>query len=181
MCIFNSVDGDPELKKSVTEFCKLSPTLSVNHTDFPPTQLRPLALSIETKKPDVDGDKAKLQMGVWHATQWAFLEWAVGQKILRQRRPDRLGETRADDSFETAKRTALAELGFIPGIIVQGHDWRLVLTTCGDVGKPTFWAERLFGSTTSYVDIYSIVAGVRELTAWARDVYLPWLQKNVLC
>ncbi|KAL6406161.1 hypothetical protein AUP68_10724 [Ilyonectria robusta] len=179
ICVFASVDRDTELKRAVIEFSKLTPTLSINHTDFEPTQHRPLLLSIETKRPGVDGDKAQLQMGVWHAAQWAFLRWAVGHSLVR-RRIAQGSEAANTDELRAAERATLARLGFIPGIIVQGHRWHLVLSTYGEDGKTTLWAEWEIGSTKSLQDIYAIVAGVRELTAWAKDVYLPWLRENVL-
>lgn len=149
-----------------------TPTLTVNHTDFAPLQLSPIILSIETKRPGKELDAAQLQMGVWHAAQWAFLRSVIGltpqpltaeEEVLRK---------------EKAK-AALAELGFIPGIIVQGHRWLFVFSTLeGD--KTVLWTERQFGTTQSILDTYAVVAGIRELARWARDVYVPWFQKSVL-
>ncbi|KAK7397872.1 hypothetical protein QQX98_012761 [Neonectria punicea] len=156
--------------------------MSVNHTDFIVTQERPLLISIETKKSSVHGDKAQLQMGVWHAAQWSFLRWAVGQNFLRQRQAQGLNTPSTEEkrrAHKAMKLAALARLGFIPGIIVQGHRWHLVLSTYED-GKTTLWAELEFGSTKGLLDIYAVVAGVRELTAWGRDSYLPWFKENVL-
>lgn len=155
--------------------------MSVNHTDFIVTQERPFLISIETKKSAVQGDEAQLQMSVWHATQWSFLRWAVGQKLLRTRQTQGLDAPTTEEPREhkAAKLAALAKLGFIPGIIVQGHRWHLVLSTYED-GKTTLWAEWEFGSTKGLLDIYAVVEGVRELTASGRDAYLPCFKENIL-
>ncbi|KAH6874080.1 hypothetical protein B0T10DRAFT_533104 [Thelonectria olida] len=179
ICIFASLEPDTDMTRAVTEFSKLTPTLSINHTDFEPIQHRPLLLSIETKRPGVDGDKAQLQIGVWHAAQWAFLRWAVGHR-LRRRIAQGLGAPTTDDDLRKVEHAVLARLGFLPGVIVQGHRWHLVLSTYGEDGKTTLWAEWEIGSTKSLQDIYAVVAGVRELTAWGRDVYMPWLRENIL-
>ncbi|KAL9562718.1 hypothetical protein ACKAV7_013282 [Fusarium commune] len=149
-----------------------TPTLTVNHTDFAPLQLSPIVLSIETKRPGKELDAAQLQMGVWHAAQWAFLRSVIGltpqpltaeEEILRSQK--------AND--------VLGQLGFIPGIIVQGHRWLFVFSTLeGD--KTVLWTERQFGTTQSILDTYAVVAGIRELARWARDVYVPWFRANVL-
>jgi hypothetical protein len=182
MCIYASLDHDQEFKTAMVEFSKNSPTMSVNHTDFIITQERPLLISIETKKPAVQGDKAQLQISVWHAAQWSFLRWAVGQKLLRQRQSQGFDAPTTEEEqreHKAMKLAVLAKLGFIPGIIVQGHRWHLVLSTYED-GKTTLWAEWEFGSTKGLLDIYAVIAGVRELTAWGRDVYLPWFKENIL-
>lgn len=182
MCIYASVNHDEKLKAAVVEFSKRSPTTSVNHTDFTITQDRPILISIETKKHGAQGDKAQAQMSVWHAAQWSFLRWAVGQKLLRQQQALGLDAPITDEEqreHTALKLAALEKLGFIPGIIVQGHRWHLVLSTYS-AGKTTLWAEWEFGSTKGLLDICQVVAGVRELTAWGRDVYLPWFKENVL-
>ncbi|CAJ0542463.1 Ff.00g000910.m01.CDS01 [Fusarium sp. VM40] len=149
-----------------------TPTLTVNHTDFAPLQLSPIVLSIETKRPGKELDAAQLQMGVWHAAQWAFLRSVIGltpQPLTAEEEVLRKDKANA----------ALAELGFIPGIIVQGHRWLFVFSTLeGD--KTVLWTERQFGTTQSILDTYAVVAGIRELARWARDVYVPWFQKSVL-
>ncbi|GKU07667.1 hypothetical protein FLAG1_09732 [Fusarium langsethiae] len=149
-----------------------TPTLTVNHTDFAPLQLSPIVLSIETKRPGKELDAAQLQMGVWHAAQWAFLRSVIGltpqpltaeEEILRKQKANEV----------------LGQLGFIPGIIVQGHRWLFVFSTLeGD--KTVLWTERQFGTTQSILDTYAVVAGIRELARWARDVYVPWFRANIL-
>ncbi|KAF4448081.1 hypothetical protein F53441_8473 [Fusarium austroafricanum] len=139
-CLYDSTTSSLALQA----LGRRTPTLTVNHTDFAPLQLSPIVLSIETKRPGKELDAAQLQMGVWHAAQWAFLRSVIGltpqpltaeEEVLRKQKAD----------------TALKELGFIPGIIVQGHRWLFVFSTLeGD--KTVLWTERQFGTTQSILD-----------------------------
>ncbi|KAJ4264307.1 hypothetical protein NW762_005503 [Fusarium torreyae] len=168
-CLYLKSDVDSHALQALG---RRTPTLTVNHTDFAPLQLCPIVLSIETKRPGKELDAAQLQMGVWHAAQWSFLRSVIGltpQPLTAEEEMAR--KKMADDK--------LAELGFIPGIIVQGHRWLFVFSTLeGD--KTVLWTERQFGTTQSILDTYSIVTGIRELARWARDVYMPWFRGNVL-
>ncbi|KAF5665551.1 hypothetical protein FDENT_12570 [Fusarium denticulatum] len=155
------------LTAKMIDFC-----LYLNPTDFAPLQLSPIVLSIETKRPGKELDAAQLQMGVWHAAQWSFLRSVIGltpqpltaeEEILRNQKANEV----------------LGQLGFIPGIIVQGHRWLFVFSTL-EGHKTVLWTERQFGTTQSILDTYAVVAGIRELARWARDVYVPWFRANVL-
>ncbi|KAF4499875.1 hypothetical protein FAGAP_3875 [Fusarium agapanthi] len=167
-CLYLNPTDSPALQA----LGRRTPTLTVNHTDFAPLQLSPIVLSIETKRPGKELDAAQLQMGVWHAAQWAFLRSVIGltpqpltaeEEILRSQKANEV----------------LGQLGFIPGIIVQGHRWLFVFSTL-DGNKTVLWTERQFGTTQSILDTYAVVAGIRELARWARDVYVPWFRANVL-
>jgi hypothetical protein len=77
-------------------------------------QQYPLAFSIETKRYGGNTAKGEQQMGIWHAAQWEFLISRTGS-------------------------VATNKLEFLPGVVVQGHIWSLVITTrsqaitvCGD-------------------------------------------------
>ncbi|KAJ4315905.1 hypothetical protein N0V84_008111 [Fusarium piperis] len=76
---------------------------SVNHTAFDPLRSFPICLSVETKKYGGDLKKADLQLCSWQAAQWTMLAGQAGGAINR--------------------------LTFLPGIIVQGHEWKFVATT----------------------------------------------------
>jgi hypothetical protein len=182
ICVYAAFEGDAEPSASIRNFCSITPTQTVNHTDFEPVSTRPIVLSIETKKPGVHWDTAQLQMGSWHAAQWSFLRWGVGQKILRRRAEKGIGMPVTDEeeqAFQSEKLAALSTLGALPGVIIQGHRWLLVLSTYEN-GKTQLWADHQFGTTQSCLEIYAIIAGIRQLTAWARDVYIPWFRANIL-
>jgi hypothetical protein len=62
-----------------------------------------LAFSIETKRYGGNAAKGEQQMGIWHAAQWEFLITRAGAE-------------------------AVAKLDFLPGIVIQGYTWPLVIT-----------------------------------------------------
>lgn len=182
ICVYATFDHDLTFRAKMIELSRICPTQTVNHTDFDPISTRPLLLSIETKKPGGQWDTAQLQIGIWHAAQWAFLRWAVGQRLLRQRAENNSTMPQTDeeeDEFQAQKLAVLSTLGFIPAVIVLGHRWHMVLSTYED-GKTKLWADRQFGTTQSCLETYATIFGIRKLTAWARDVYLPWFEANVL-
>ncbi|KAI1189320.1 hypothetical protein F5B17DRAFT_391952 [Nemania serpens] len=186
ICVYHA--STPQDKEDdLLQFSCLTPTGTVNHTDFIPTSTRPQVLSIVAKKPGVHWEAAKLQIGTWHAAQWAFLRWAVTDKLRRQYAEDEEegGDSEAnmsqaqEEEFEAKVLSVMSELSFIPGVIVQGHRWHLVLSTYED-RKTRLWTDRQFGSTQTCLETYSIIAGIRRLTAWARDTYIPWFQLHIL-
>ncbi|KAJ2973201.1 hypothetical protein NUW58_g8995 [Xylaria curta] len=210
ICVYHLSSQDEDLRAKILQLSRLTPTGTVNYTDFYPISTRPLVLSIETKKPGVHWEAAQLQIGIWHAAQWAFLRWAVANKLQRQsiknkeqfgesslntsqaqeeergekQRSEQGGEQQDEqgdehDDTETEVLSVISKLGFIPGVIVQGHRWHLVLSTYED-RKTKLWADRQFGSTQTCLETYSVVAGIRRLTEWARDTYIPWFKANVL-
>ncbi|GKU09487.1 unnamed protein product [Fusarium langsethiae] len=159
--------------KTHEAFCRTTLTKSVNQTDFQRLQMRPIVLSIETKAGNQSLDAAELQIGVWHAAQWAFLRSSlIAVKRAHPTRPATEQEVKAADE-------ALASLRFIPAVIVQGHRWLFVLST-RQGHKTILWKEWQFGSTSTVVEAYQAVAGIRQLTAWAENVYLPWFEKEIL-
>ncbi|KAI1271452.1 hypothetical protein F5Y07DRAFT_404428 [Xylaria sp. FL0933] len=191
MCVYYaSMPEDAALRDKIARFALLTPTDTVNHTDFIPISTRPLVLSIETKKNGVQWDAAQLQIGTWHAAQWAFLRWAVASKLRRQRmdEEERNGgsvimsqaqEEEYEATEETKVLSVISDLGFLPGVIVQGHRWYFVCSTYEN-GKTKLWADRPFGSTQTCLESYSIIAGVRRMAAWARDTYIPWFKLHIL-
>ncbi|KAJ4130613.1 hypothetical protein NW754_009666 [Fusarium falciforme] len=96
-------DGDSRLDDAIENLQRRMPEASINHTPFTPFSKRPISVSIETKRQNGEGDKAVLQIGIWQAAQWNLLS--------------ELTESRIED------------LSFIPGIVVEGHEWKLVATT----------------------------------------------------
>ncbi|UKZ59557.1 uncharacterized protein TrAtP1_000858 [Trichoderma atroviride] len=171
LCIYATLSQYPELYTAIKAFSSTTATYSVNHTDYYGLQFLPLIISIETR--GGEWDCAQTQMGVWHAAQWNFLRSGVEQKLQTQR------PAQDHETFKAETLSALSKLGFIPGIVVGGSRWHLVISTYDD-GKTTLWAEWGFGVTKSLMKTFAVIAGVRELTAWGRDQYLPWFKENVL-
>ncbi|KAM0278503.1 hypothetical protein ACHAO9_012143 [Fusarium lateritium] len=156
------------------------PNACFNFTDATPLAHRPIALSIETKKPSAGFDVAKLQLGIWQNAHWTFLR--------------HLAQV-ASERWETAKKAAAAEPGqmetvqehvkeatkpkktfdlptFIPSIIIQGHLWHLIITTPQD-SKTMVWQSVCIGTTQSTKGIYQIVHALHLLRQWVKLKYWP--------
>lgn len=173
------------------------PTMTVNHTDFQPVQFQPIVISIETKKPGKETERTELQMAVWLAAQWASLQEAALISIeISRRRKNTSGDTTnvqgtsttalgegpsAQDQVDVATlaEAYVHELPFLLGLTIQGDKWSLVLST-RESGRTILWKEWELGNTQSVMNTYKVIGGLREITAWARDVHAPWWQINIL-
>ena len=98
------------------------PLSSINHTDYEALANRPVSVSIETKRVGGNTAEAELQMGVWQAAQWNMLAQRLG-----------VGDGGRGDSGKNKKQQQreeqVARLGFLPGIIIRGHDWMFAATS----------------------------------------------------
>ncbi|KAI0432834.1 hypothetical protein F5Y09DRAFT_300531 [Xylaria sp. FL1042] len=145
-----AVDGttlDKTAADGIEARCKSMPGLSINHTDYAPLLRRPIAISVETKRTNDDFEKARIQLMVWLAAQWAKVE------SMTDRPPE-----------------------VLPAIIIQGHDWYLVASTRADDGKKFLWCKHNFGSTGTPLGIYKIVWTLRYLSRWAVDTHWSWFK-----
>ncbi|EMT74655.1 hypothetical protein FOC4_g10000217 [Fusarium odoratissimum] len=111
-------------------------------------QQYPLAFSIETKRYGGNAAKGEQQMGIWHAAQWEFLITRAGAE-------------------------AVAKLDFLPGIVIQGHTWSLVITMRNQ-GTTTVLCSVEFGNTSSVVGVFQVMAGLKRLRKWSLEVLWPW-------
>ncbi|EXK76784.1 hypothetical protein FOQG_18478 [Fusarium oxysporum f. sp. raphani 54005] len=173
-CIYIDPKKDPSYGEAESDLDVLSKILLcgvINHTDFFPLRNRPIALSIETKKPGDAWDKAKLQLGTWDAARWAFLRHLVETYKAQK--------ARIRDQNPCPMPMDITKLpDFLPGIIIQGHDWNLVITT-QQAGRTMLWQRVLMGSTQSTKGVYQIICCLQLLRQWAEDSFWPWL-RNLL-
>ncbi|KAJ4245777.1 hypothetical protein NW762_013901 [Fusarium torreyae] len=116
-------------------------------------QLLPIAFSIETKRYGGDIPKGEQQLGIWNAAQWEFLISKAGVE-------------------------AAQELDFIPGVVVNGDIWSLVITT-RNVSKTTVFPGIVFGNTRSIIGVFQVIAGLRRLRRWALEVLWPWYKRHL--
>lgn len=79
---------------------------SINHTAYGPLRQNPVAFAIETKPSGEGLSSAVTQLLVWMEGHWNLLHYMAGRR---------------------GKKPGMPE--FLPGIIVQGHDWWLVAST----------------------------------------------------
>ncbi|KAH7009956.1 hypothetical protein EDB80DRAFT_838956, partial [Ilyonectria destructans] len=177
-CISVEPENDESLKATtatstqpaILRFRDTLPDRILNFTDFAPLEKRPIALSIETKKPSEGFDSAKLQLGVWQMAHWSFLRY-LAERPIAEAQAEAEGGEKTDGSIKLPP--------FIPGIIIQGHDWHLNFTT--SEGEQTlFWQKVLIGSTSSAKGVYQIVHILQVLRQWVKDEYWPWLRDVIL-
>ncbi|KAI0391276.1 hypothetical protein F5Y17DRAFT_470921 [Xylariaceae sp. FL0594] len=151
--------------------------------------LRPV-ITVLSVEPSVHWNAAEIQMRIHHARLWASLRRrAVKRKTSTTLDEDDNNNTNTTDETKNEHDTdLLSQVPFIPGIIAQGHEWHLVLSTYEDGGgngngkknkTTTLFTASQFLSTQECMDAYSVVAGIRRLAAWARDVYIPWFTSHV--
>ncbi|GKU11752.1 unnamed protein product, partial [Fusarium langsethiae] len=117
-------DESAQIRETVLALMNVLPMGIFNHTNLLPLSDRPIAVSIETKKTGEGWDNARLQMEVWMAAHWQFLRKVLQLHRLAAGAVSSLEQTAGFNSYETRK---LPE--FLPGIIIQGHDWYLIITT----------------------------------------------------
>jgi hypothetical protein len=146
------------------------PEFSINHTDYEPLRHFPIAISIETKRPDGSEEEGSLQMGVWQAAQWNMLR--------------------------TMARDGDPPLEFLLGIIVIGQDWYIAPTTRegnNTVGQhdpfrlratakslQILWRDFPLGDTRDVTNTYRLIWALQRLVKWALDDYWPWYKKSIL-
>ncbi|ATY61327.1 hypothetical protein A9K55_005860 [Cordyceps militaris] len=167
-CIYLEPENDAtlssEYRAAAERMRNALPQAVLNFTDFAPLDKRFIALSIETKKPSENVETGQLQLGVWEMARWKFLR--------------RLAAGHADDdegifAAAAAAATRSARLPeFLPGIVTQGQEWYMVVTTAeGD--RTVLWRKKFIGSTAGTRGIYQIVRTLQYLGRWVRDVYWP--------
>ncbi|KAM4055927.1 hypothetical protein HRG_002852 [Hirsutella rhossiliensis] len=152
-----AIRPNKEEQRVIDDLCRTRPDLSINHTEWGNLSKHPIAISIETKHQGGDSAVALLRMATWHSAQWRSL---------------RLG-----NSDEERARLALQ---FLPGIIVQGHDWKFVATTLGEDFMATTFKSLSMGTTESIPDIYQLAVSLQRLKVWAEEEYWPAFKATIL-
>ncbi|KAI3571339.1 hypothetical protein IWW34DRAFT_709897 [Fusarium oxysporum f. sp. albedinis] len=169
-------DSSRSAKDAISRCQRDLPESVFNFTDAAPLAHRPIAFSIETKKPSAGFDGAKLQLGIWQNAHWTFLRHLaqiVGEKCTAAR-PETI--TNTGDKVIMKKASDLPT--FIPGIIIQGHFWHLIITTPQD-RKTMVWQSIGIGNTQSTKGIYQIVCILHLLRQWVKDTYWPLVWEMV--
>ncbi|KAJ4129610.1 hypothetical protein NW754_003892 [Fusarium falciforme] len=112
----------------------------------------PVAMSIATKRHGENWDTAVLQLGTWHSAQWRSLDWGRSKRV---------------------------SIDFLPGIIIQGHDW-LFVTTIMRNNKAIMYHSISIGDTKTVLGIYKLVISVQYLQQWIERTYWPAFRAGVL-
>lgn len=99
------------LHKSITTLLRAKSLASINATKAEYVRFKPITVSIETKRPGMDEDGAKVQLGVWAGAHFERLRLLLSSPGL---------DGEGDGGGENG-----VPLPFLPEAVVQGHDWRL--------------------------------------------------------
>ncbi|GKU09134.1 hypothetical protein FLAG1_10791 [Fusarium langsethiae] len=154
-CVLYEPERGSAEEKAIEKTSSIRPGRSINHTDSSRDLCqRPIALSIETKRPYMEGDSATLQISTWHSAQWRSLR------------------------YEPTTMTRSIE--FLPGIIVQGHEWRFVASVLDSHNKSWLLEEVRLGGTDSEMGIYALVLTLQRLRRWMIEDYWPAFKTDIL-
>jgi hypothetical protein len=102
-------------KEKVDNLRKILPMLCLNHTSYLGLNAQPISISMETKRSGDTEDNENLQMSTWQTAQWNYLRYVLTQVG---------GANHA--------KAAIDELGILPAIITNGHQWSFAATTQED-------------------------------------------------
>ncbi|KAJ3522980.1 hypothetical protein NM208_g12634 [Fusarium decemcellulare] len=157
-CIYLDVAQDSAFEEDIRSKVATSVHDSINHIEAPWLHRLPMCIGIETKKTGEDWHAALEQMTIWLSAHWK-----------------RLGELAVD----------LDSLPFLPGVIIQGHDWFFVAATQGRLlnsgGRQTvIWSKVPIGSTDGLGGICQIIAILQYLARWSAEFYYPWFHQAIL-
>ncbi|KAL0929272.1 uncharacterized protein CTRU02_215813 [Colletotrichum truncatum] len=146
----------PEARGIISRKCSSRPGSSINHSDMGGLTHLPIALSLETKRPGVEWDKALLQVGTWQTAQFRSLK--------------QLGWDPEASAIE-----------FLPAVIVQGHDWDFVATVPGLAGdQSVIYLKVPMGSTRHEWGILKLVLALQCVTQWCEGVFWPAFKRECL-
>ncbi|KAG4277954.1 hypothetical protein FPRO04_14024 [Fusarium proliferatum] len=108
-CVFYRPEKESAKEQAIADICRTRPAQSINHTDLGDLCKRPVSLSIETKRPNGERDNATLQIETWQSAPWRSLRHNFSR--------------------------SLPSIEFLPGVIIQGHDWQFVASILDENGK----------------------------------------------
>ncbi|KAK7536490.1 hypothetical protein IWX46DRAFT_610654 [Phyllosticta citricarpa] len=124
-------------------------TESVNATAYEVVRLRPIAVSIETKKPDTaDANKALTQLATWTSLQLKrFHQLTPGKRLLG-----------------------------VPMILVLGFDWDLYffVPTDDDSAQAKIYGPVSIGNTRTHLNTYRLLQSMRAVAKWTATEFDSW-------
>ncbi|KAH8732083.1 hypothetical protein GQ44DRAFT_698439 [Phaeosphaeriaceae sp. PMI808] len=133
---------------------------SINHTSASVQSLRrdPIAVSIETKTPNGSESVALTQLSLWAATHFNRL-----RTLLPPNKRDII-------------------LMPLPLVMAVGGRYSLFFAIDGTVAEGIAIAggESAFGDCAMLEGCYQVLAGLRMVGAWVKEVWVPWFLKECL-
>ena len=151
LCI--DLDTSSDMHQRIIDTLRAEGKPSINHSAAEYVRFKPIAVSIETKRGNVDEDRMYVQLGIWLSAHFARLRQLTGGDC---------------------------QLPALPAVIVQGHRWSLMIAEVGVDRKVVILKELRLGATDSVLGIYQIIASIRRLAKWVQEEYRPWFESNVL-
>lgn len=166
--------------KALNQLCRQLPEQSINHTSYAPLASLPITVSIETKRSANSWDIATLQIGRWQTAQLRCLAGLARLKISDASRLTSLPSSSQAPAPAPEPAVPVSSLEYyVPGIIIQGHDWSLVVTA--DInGQKTLLSKISVGTTETVLGVYKILAALALLVRWSETIYWPSFQKAIL-
>lgn len=137
----------------------LPPT--INHTDYGPLALKPIAVSIESKVSGEGETKALVQLAIW-----------VHAHIQRLRI---ILEHRGKDPAK-----AEWKIPALPLVLVSGAQWHVYFAVAEDDGQVSIFGSVLAGDTNMVHGTYQVLAALRILVSWSRNTYSNWLERALM-
>lgn len=139
---------------------------SINHTPYFALRHRPIAVSIETKTTSRTEEEARVQLGIWIASQLNRI-WKLGCQTDDQ--PD-------------AEFLDLLQKAVFPLVYVNSAQWTLMLARpiieCDGSGEKYFrtviYKGIVIGDTSSIVGTYQLLSALKILREWAHQEYRNW-------
>ncbi|KAK8164640.1 hypothetical protein BKA80DRAFT_72062 [Phyllosticta citrichinensis] len=126
---------------------------SVNATAYEGLCTRPIAVSIETKKPETaDTNKALTQLTVWMILHFKRLQQLIPNK----------------------------QLPGVPMILVLGSYWDLYFYIPNGNNHPDIIGPINIGRTESYLQTYRLLASLRVVAEWAATAFDEWWSEALL-
>ncbi len=171
-CMYIEPENDAALsdtyRAAAERMRKVMPEERLNFTDHHHLKGRFVGLSIATTRPGEDVEAGQLQLGLWEMARSDFLlHLAAGV----------YGDEDISAAAEAGPApTARLLPSFLPGLVVQGHDWFLVVTTA-EGQKTVLWSKLAVGSTSSTRGIYQIIRTLQYLARWVGDVHWPCIRR----
>ncbi|KAL8709031.1 MAG: hypothetical protein Q9220_006155 [cf. Caloplaca sp. 1 TL-2023] len=148
------------LEYALEKKCESMPSRAINQTDASYIRNKPIAISIEVKRPAGNEDISLVELETWVTAHFNMLKVLLRSNQL-------LGKV---------------DLPILPLIQIQGHMWNLWIAEykeTEETGKQIIIHKRIsLGSTDKVVGIYQVIASVQRLAQWANEDYRSWWIKH---
>ncbi|KAL8705946.1 MAG: hypothetical protein Q9201_000940 [Fulgogasparrea decipioides] len=126
---------------------------SINQSDAEYLRFQPISVNVETKRAAISELTANTQLATWVFAQFEKLE--------------RL-------------RWGISSIPILPLIMVQGHEWKLLMAHKATPKQVIIYRDLKIGETASLPGIFQVLATLKRLARWTNEEYRTWFENNVL-